>query len=144
MPDLRGRTLLATFFHAPACGAIEVLERALVRIDAAGVIAACLRPNDPGYGEEHARAGRSGTLVRLADSSVVLPGFVDLHVHAPQYPQLGTALDRPRIARRATGRRATARRAPAGATPRRSMPGDCSRRARCSRTACCSRRATWR
>ncbi|MFN8632092.1 MAG: amidohydrolase family protein [Chloroflexota bacterium] len=27
--------------------------------------------------------------------SVLLPGFVDLHVHAPQWPQLGTGLDLP-------------------------------------------------
>jgi guanine deaminase len=26
---------------------------------------------------------------------MLLPGLVDLHVHAPQFPQLGTALDRP-------------------------------------------------
>jgi guanine deaminase len=31
----------------------------------------------------------------VPDGCYVLPGLVDLHVHAPQYPQLGKALDRP-------------------------------------------------
>lgn len=34
-------------------------------------------------------------LVELAPSEVLLPGLIDLHVHAPQWPQLGTALDLP-------------------------------------------------
>ena len=95
MPDLRGRTLLGTFFHAPECGRIAVLAGALLRIDAEGTIAACVRAADPGHADALARARDAGTLVRLPDTAVVLPGFVDLHVHAPQYPQLGTALDRP-------------------------------------------------
>jgi guanine deaminase len=55
------------------------------------------------------RIGDDGTIVSVAPASecvpddtlelpagqVVLPGFVDLHVHAPQYPQLGLALDEP-------------------------------------------------
>lgn len=33
--------------------------------------------------------------VHLPDSSVLLPGLIDLHIHAPQWPQLGTGLDLP-------------------------------------------------
>ncbi len=95
MVELRDRTVLGTFFHAPERGSIEMLERALLRIDAEGVIAACLRPTDLGYADDITCAQASGCLVRLPASTVVLPGFVDLHIHAPQYPQLGTALDRP-------------------------------------------------
>ncbi|HBV66755.1 MAG TPA: guanine deaminase [Clostridiales bacterium] len=38
---------------------------------------------------------KSGKLRILSGSEVMLPGFVDLHIHASQWPQAGTALDRP-------------------------------------------------
>jgi len=53
-----------------------------------GVIDAVLRPGAAGY-ETAARDAVS------ASSCFLLPGFVDLHVHAPQYAQLGQALDEP-------------------------------------------------
>ncbi len=36
-----------------------------------------------------------GKLRVLADDKYILPGFIDLHNHAPQWPQAGTALDSP-------------------------------------------------
>ncbi len=38
---------------------------------------------------------KSGKLRILSDLEVMLPGFVDLHIHASQWPQAGTALDSP-------------------------------------------------
>ena len=40
----------------------------------------------------HAEAG---TLQQLPPGQYLLPGMVDLHVHAPQWPQSGKALDVP-------------------------------------------------
>lgn len=34
-------------------------------------------------------------VVRLTDDQRLLPGLIDLHIHAPQWPQLGTGLDIP-------------------------------------------------
>lgn len=34
-------------------------------------------------------------IIDLRGQGVLIPGLVDLHIHAPQYPQLGTALDVP-------------------------------------------------
>jgi guanine deaminase len=34
-------------------------------------------------------------LHRLKEEQFLLPGFIDLHIHAPQWPQLGKALDKP-------------------------------------------------
>jgi guanine deaminase len=93
--DLRGKTLSATFLHAPVAGAVEALPDALLSIDAAGDIAAVTRQGAPGYADLLAQAELQGTLVRLPPGSYVIPGLVDLHVHAPQYPQLGLALDEP-------------------------------------------------
>jgi guanine deaminase len=41
------------------------------------------------------RFARTGNLVTLGPGQYLLPGLVDLHIHAPQWPQLGKALDRP-------------------------------------------------
>jgi len=95
MTQLRGRLLLGDAFHAPERGAFEFLPQALFEIDGAGTIAAVTRRDDAGYGTALAGAEAVGRLVRLADGTVLLPGLVDLHVHAPQYPQLGLALDVP-------------------------------------------------
>jgi guanine deaminase len=91
--DLRGKTLLASGFHAPVAGRVELLEQALIAVDDAGVIVSVTAGDDPGYAETVARCGNAGHLVRLPAGHYLLPGFVDCHVHAPQYPQTGKALD---------------------------------------------------
>jgi guanine deaminase len=93
--DLRGATVRGTFFHAPRAGEIEVLDDALVSLDRDGRIASVLPRSDPDYDGTHSAAASEGRLVEIAPDRFILPGFVDLHVHAPQYPQLGKALDVP-------------------------------------------------
>ena len=95
MSDLSNKVLIADAFHAPDASRVETLPRLLIRIDRAGVIAQTLRPDEPGYAEARAWAEREGTLVEWPERQFLLPGLVDLHVHAPQYPQLGAALDEP-------------------------------------------------
>lgn len=85
MTGLRGRSLRGSFVHAPVRGEIEVLQDAVVSIAADGTIAAVTR----------AAEGIPEGTIALPPGQLVLPGFVDLHVHAPQYPQLGMALDVP-------------------------------------------------
>ena len=73
----------------------EYLENALIEVDDAGVIARVLKNDDrdqPAALEAH-RA--QGTLVELGENRYGLPGFVDVHVHAPQWPQAALALDEP-------------------------------------------------
>lgn len=91
--DLRGRTVRGNFFHAPIVGELDSLVDALITIDTNGIIAAVHRPGDADYASALAAAGDQ--LVQLPADHYALPGFVDLHVHAPQYPQLGLALDEP-------------------------------------------------
>ncbi len=95
MADLTNRVLLADAFHAPETTRVETLQRLLLRIDAEGMIAAIWRPGEPGYDEALASARREGLLVEWPAGHYLLPGLVDLHVHAPQFPQLGAALDEP-------------------------------------------------
>jgi guanine deaminase len=93
--DLRSKTLSASGFHSPERGIIDVLDDVLIEIDAGGAITAVHRHGDPNYRTIRDAREASGELVALPSGSYILPGFVDLHVHAPQYPQLGDALDVP-------------------------------------------------
>lgn len=83
--SLRGRAIRGDFIHAPVRGEIEVLRDHVIRVGGDGTIA---------FVASAAEGIPDGTL-ELPVGQVVLPGFVDLHVHAPQYPQLGLALDEP-------------------------------------------------
>ncbi|SDW47287.1 amidohydrolase family protein [Roseicitreum antarcticum] len=79
---LAGKTIVADAFHAPTRGQVEFLPAAAITLDPDGVIAKVSHdiPDDA---------------IHLPAGHVLLPGLVDLHVHAPQFPQLGSALDVP-------------------------------------------------
>ncbi|MGI4748142.1 MAG: amidohydrolase family protein, partial [Janthinobacterium lividum] len=85
--------MLGSFFHAPGPDAAPLVASALIDIGPDGCIVSVTRADNPAYAAIVGSASRSGSLTRL--DGFVLPGFVDLHVHAPQYPQLGQALDIP-------------------------------------------------
>ncbi len=95
MENLNGCTVTGRFFHAPKLGHLEALDDALIAIDAAGRITTVTRRDDPDHAARRATAARQGTLITLPARACVLPGLIDLHVHAPQYPQLGRALHLP-------------------------------------------------
>lgn len=82
---------LATLIDAPARGRVRVRERALLSLAPDGTIAEILTPGDRDY----ARRAAGPAVRRFGPSDYLLPGFVDLHVHAPQWPQAGKALDKP-------------------------------------------------
>lgn len=84
-----------SFFHTPVYGSFEYLENALIEVNERGLIERVVAQDDP----DHAAAVRSwreaGKLVEVGQGRVGLPGFVDIHVHAPQWPQAALALDEP-------------------------------------------------
>jgi guanine deaminase len=90
-----GFSVCGTAFSAPRLGAVDILENALISVDAGGDIRSVRLPSDAGYASEKSEAARAGRLVRLGDGQFLLPGLVDLHIHAPQWPQAGKALDLP-------------------------------------------------
>jgi guanine deaminase len=89
------RAFQGTFLHAPLRGQLECLRGALIVVAPDGAITAVHRHGSPLAATEAARLAATGALVSLAPQQYVLPGMVDLHVHAPQWPQLGKALDLP-------------------------------------------------
>ena len=89
------RAFLGTALHAPAPGRLEVLRDVIVLVGPDGAIDA-IHPGASGDGMAAAARHRTaGTLRTLEPDQYLLPGMVDLHVHAPQWPQLGLALDEP-------------------------------------------------
>ena len=95
MDHLRGKAVIASGFHTAKRGEIDIFQNALISIGDDGAILSVLRPHDDNYDEQKDRQKAAGKLVTLPEGSYLLPGFVDLHIHAPQYPQLGSALDVP-------------------------------------------------
>jgi guanine deaminase len=84
-----------TALHAPERGRLEVLRDVIVLVDGGGTIVA-IHPHASPEGQSAAlRHAASGSLTVLGSGNYFLPGMVDLHVHAPQWPQLGLALDEP-------------------------------------------------
>lgn len=87
--------ILGTLMHTPVLGEIEVLDKALITVGDDGVIAEVISPGDDGYDQALAEARGRGNLLELGRHQYLLPGLVDLHIHAPQWPQLGKALHLP-------------------------------------------------
>jgi guanine deaminase len=86
---------LGNALHTPVRGQIEFLPDVLIEVNGAGDIEAIHRKESTRAAAVAARHRAEGTLVTLEKSEYLLPGLVDLHVHAPQWPQLGLALDLP-------------------------------------------------
>jgi guanine deaminase len=93
--DLCGRTLRGTLIHTPILGEVSVLEDALVSVGSAGAIDNVIERQSPAWTPAFQAAQQADQLETLADSQYLLPGLVDLHIHAPQWPQLGKALHLP-------------------------------------------------
>ncbi len=78
-----GFSLRATILQTPEPGRVEALVDHVVSVDDDGVIRS-VEP-DP----------EAAVDLDLGPDQVLLPGLIDTHVHAPQWPQLATGLDLP-------------------------------------------------
>lgn len=74
---------------------VRYFDHSLFLIDEHGVIQSVLEPSDERYQAARSQAQEQGIYHAIAEGSYVLPGFIDLHVHAPQWAQDGTGLDEP-------------------------------------------------
>ncbi|RLN47247.1 hypothetical protein BBJ28_00023407, partial [Nothophytophthora sp. Chile5] len=87
---VRGRVV-----HAPSRGTIEVFEDAFVSVDPATGRIDVFHPEIQPEDLEHFATASDLSAVVLTPQQFLMPGFVDTHVHAPQYPFMGTATDVP-------------------------------------------------
>jgi guanine deaminase len=94
-PSASERAFRGSALHTPARGILELLRDALIVVDADGRIRSIHRHDSPQTAGVAARFAAAGALVTLGPDQYWLPGLIDLHVHAPQWPQLGKALERP-------------------------------------------------
>ena len=84
-----------TLMQTPAPDRIAVTD-AVVEVDDAGMVAAVHdRSTSEGAAAGRAALDSAAERVDLAEGTFLMPGLVDLHIHAPQWPQLGTGLDLP-------------------------------------------------
>ena len=96
--DLNQRSpwaLEATVFDAPGPFDLRVREHALICVDAQGTITEVIEQSDLRWALERQRYADTQQLRVLPQGQYLMPGMVDLHVHAPQWPQSGKALDVP-------------------------------------------------
>ena len=84
-----------SFFQAPNYGEIEFVEDAIIKVNSSGMIEQICDPQDEYYEKMFNEAKNDKHFVELDKGQYFLPGFIDLHVHAPQWPQAGVALDKP-------------------------------------------------
>jgi guanine deaminase len=92
---MREKTVRGRLIHTPVLGEVSIHEDAMLTVGADGNIDALIDSQSPEFSSALDAAERRRALVTLADGQYLLPGLVDLHVHAPQWPQLGKALHLP-------------------------------------------------
>jgi len=84
-----------TALHAPRCGEIEFLDDVLIVVDRQGFIQSILTPTDSDHEQLKSELKEDDKLNQLRSDEYLLPGLIDLHIHAPQWPQMGKALHLP-------------------------------------------------
>ncbi|WDT66785.1 guanine deaminase [Companilactobacillus crustorum] len=67
----------------------------LTCVDQSGTIDRVISATDSDYQSVKQAAIDNHVLHKIPNGSFLLPGFTDLHIHAPQWPQAGLALDKP-------------------------------------------------
>ncbi len=77
--------------HTPEIGRGEILNDALVKVSQGVIEDICLQ-TEPRWRKAQTEADR---LTEMGNNVCLLPGLVDTHIHAPQWPQPGRALHLP-------------------------------------------------
>jgi guanine deaminase len=93
--DKYKRLFRGTAFSSKSFKEIEILQDHLFCINPDGMIEKIVAPGDADYQPLLDAYQGKDNFHQLAEGQYLLPGFIDLHVHAPQWAQSGTALDIP-------------------------------------------------
>ncbi|SEM74974.1 guanine deaminase [Paenisporosarcina quisquiliarum] len=86
---------LGTAFTSKSPTEVQILKNNLFFVNADGMIDKIIAPEHSEYQNLVSSYKGKENFHQLEDHQYFLPGFVDLHVHAPQWAQAGTALDIP-------------------------------------------------
>ncbi|KAI9304092.1 hypothetical protein BJ944DRAFT_203310 [Cunninghamella echinulata] len=90
--------IYGTLVHTPKKGDLEILKNTLLITNEQGVIIHLVpqlpKENIDSFLKQHQL--QDTTEIRyLTETQFLLPGFIDTHIHAPQYPFTGTCTDLP-------------------------------------------------
>ncbi len=85
----------ATAFTSYSPKKVNILKNHLFFVNAEGLIEKIVSPEEEDYASLLTAHIEDANFRQLDEGQYFLPGFVDLHVHAPQWAQSGTALDLP-------------------------------------------------
>ncbi|KAJ2978786.1 hypothetical protein NQ176_g3625 [Zarea fungicola] len=91
----RNQLLLGTFVHSKSKRELEIIHNAAIAVDAAGKIAAVERyqgSTDEAKTQALTKLGWKVDEVEIhatKEGQFFFPGFIDTHIHAPQYPNAG-------------------------------------------------------
>ena len=81
------KILKGHLISAPTLGALEIIEHGCLVLDDGGSILSV---------EKAAPTNADAEVIDYGDA-LIMPSFVDMHLHAPQYPMLGMGMDLPLI-----------------------------------------------
>lgn len=81
------KALKGNIVHAPSFGALEIAANGCLVLADDGTLREVLPALPEGF---------SGEVIDYGDA-LIMPSFVDMHLHAPQYPMLGMGMDLPLI-----------------------------------------------
>ncbi len=87
--------VLANGYYSVSQEEVKYLDNSLICVDGEGRIEAVVEASEESYSGLLRQCESEGKLKRLSENQILIPGFVDLHIHAPQWPQTGFALDQP-------------------------------------------------
>lgn len=80
---------LGSIVHCKSFNELETIENGFIAVKNGKIIAIGNRSNIS------AELLESLPVIELSQNQFLLPGFIDCHIHAPQYPNLGLGLDLP-------------------------------------------------
>ena len=92
MTDAVDLVVVGTAFDTPTASRLRVRDEVVIAVSSSGAITEIASASDDRAAGLIASANR---VERLGTSERLLPGLIDTHIHAPQWPQLGTGLDLP-------------------------------------------------
>ena len=87
--------VLGSAFYSNDFDNVNYINKGLFCIDDKGYIDRVIKNTDSDYSDLIKFYKSNNRLKVLKDTELMMPGFIDLHIHASQWPQAGTALDKP-------------------------------------------------
>ncbi|KAG0234947.1 hypothetical protein BGW42_006046 [Actinomortierella wolfii] len=89
------KVFYGTLIHSVSLKEVEYITRGLLFVDTRGKIAKLLKNVDADKLTDALDGVSQDKVVRLTEDQFVIPGFIDTHIHAPQYTFCGNGHDMP-------------------------------------------------